>query len=108
MTARLLYRKATNYVMLTLTAMCTLVAVGILFFILGYLLWHGGTSLNWDFFTKLPVPVGEPGGGMANAIVGSAKLLLLATLVGVPHRAFWAACIWPSTAAARSPSWCAT
>ncbi|MGO9242641.1 MAG: phosphate ABC transporter permease PstA [Bryobacteraceae bacterium] len=84
MTARLLYRKATNYVMLTLTAICTLVAVGILFFILGYLLWHGGTSLNWDFFTKLPVPVGEPGGGMANAIVGSAKLLLVASLVGVP------------------------
>jgi len=84
MTARLLYRKATNAVMLTLTAICTLVAVGILFFILGYLLWHGGTSLNWDFFTKLPVPVGEPGGGMANAIVGSAKLLLVASLVGVP------------------------
>ncbi len=84
MTARLLYRKAINTVMLTLTAICTLVAVGILLFILGYLLWHGGTSLNWDFFTKLPVPVGEPGGGMANAIVGSAKLLLVASLVGVP------------------------
>ncbi len=53
-------------------------------FILGYLFVHGGSSLNWDFFTKLPTPVGEPGGGMANAIVGSAKLLLLATLIGVP------------------------
>ena len=41
-------------------------------------------SLNWDFFTKLPAPVGEPGGGMANAIVGSGKVLLLATLIGVP------------------------
>jgi phosphate transport system permease protein len=84
MTARLVYRKATNIVMLTLTGVCTLLAVAVLFFILGYLLWHGGKSLNWDFFTKLPVPVGETGGGMANAIVGSAKLLLLASLIGVP------------------------
>jgi phosphate transport system permease protein len=84
MTPRLFYRKATNYVMLSLTGVCALVAVGILFFILGYLLWNGGTSLNWDFFTKLPVPVGEPGGGMANALVGTGKLLLIASLVGVP------------------------
>jgi phosphate transport system permease protein len=48
------------------------------------LLWHGGKSLSWDFFTKLPAPVGETGGGMANAIVGSAKLLLLASVIGVP------------------------
>ncbi len=81
---RLVYRKATNIVMLTLTGVCTLLAVGVLFFILGYLLWHGGKSLSWDFFTKLPAPVGETGGGMANAIVGSAKLLLLASLIGVP------------------------
>ena len=84
MTARLVYRKATNIVMLSLSGVCTLLAVSVLFFILGYLLWHGGTSLNWNFFTKLPVPVGETGGGMANAIQGSAKLLLLATLIGVP------------------------
>jgi phosphate transport system permease protein len=70
--------------MLTLTGVCTLLAVSVLFFILGYLLWHGGKSLTWDFFTKLPVPVGETGGGMANAIVGSAKLLLIASLIGVP------------------------
>ncbi len=84
MMTRLVYRKATNIVMLTLTGVCTLLAVGVLCFILGYLLWHGGKSLSWDFFTKLPVPVGETGGGMANAIVGSAKLLLLASLIGVP------------------------
>src|SRR5579863_9841026 len=51
---------------------------------LGYLLWYGGKSLNWAFFTQLPVPVGETGGGMANAIVGSGKLLLMASMVGVP------------------------
>jgi len=58
--------------------------IGVLFFILGYLLWHGGRSLDWNFFVKLPKPSGETGGGMANAIVGSAKALLIATLVGVP------------------------
>src|SRR5713226_3545849 len=77
-------RKAVNAVMLSLTGLCTLLAVSVLFFILGYLVIHGGASLNWDFFTKLPAPVGENGGGMANAILGSAKLLLLATLFGVP------------------------
>jgi phosphate transport system permease protein len=70
--------------MFSLTGLCTLLTVCILFFILGYLVWHGGRAINWDFFTKLPKPVGETGGGMANAIVGSAKLLLLATLTGVP------------------------
>jgi len=77
-------RKAVNAVMLTVTGLCTLFATGTLVFILGYLFIHGGTSLSWDFFTKLPTPVGETGGGMANAIVGSAKLLLIAMLVGVP------------------------
>ena len=70
--------------MLSLTGLCAFVAVAVLFFILGYLVYHGGTSVNWGFFTKLPAPVGEVGGGMANAIVGSAKLLLLACLMAVP------------------------
>lgn len=77
-------RKSVNAVMLSLTALCTLFATGTLLFILGYLFIHGARSLSWDFFTKLPAPVGETGGGMANAIIGSAKLLLLATAVGVP------------------------
>ncbi len=77
-------RKVVNVVMLTLTGLCTLVAAGTLVFILGYLFIHGGSSLTLDFFTKLPTPVGEAGGGMANAILGSAKLLLIAMLVGVP------------------------
>jgi phosphate transport system permease protein len=77
-------RKAVNAVMLALTGVCTVVAVFLLFFVLGYLFVKGGFSLNWDFFTKLPVPVGEMGGGMANALLGSAKVLLLATCIGVP------------------------
>jgi phosphate transport system permease protein len=70
--------------MLTMTGVCAFVAVSVLFFILGYLVYHGGTSISWNFFTKLPVPVGETGGGMANAILGSAKVLLVASLFGVP------------------------
>jgi phosphate transport system permease protein len=77
-------RKIINAMMLSLTAVCTVLVIGVLFFILGYLLWHGFRSLNWDFFTKLPKPSGETGGGMANAIVGSGKVLLVATLIGVP------------------------
>src|ERR1051326_9189966 len=70
--------------MFAVTGFCTVVAVGILFFILGYLIYNGGKSLSLSFFTKLPAPVGEIGGGMANAIVGSGKVLLLATLIGIP------------------------
>jgi phosphate transport system permease protein len=77
-------RKIVNAVMLSLTGACTVFVVGILFIILGYLFWNGTRYLTVNFFTKLPVPVGESGGGMANAIVGSGKLLLLATLIGVP------------------------
>jgi len=79
-----LRRKTVNVVMLTITGLCTLIAAGTLVYILGYLFVHGATSLTWDFFTKLPTPVGESGGGMANAIVGSGKLLLLASLFGIP------------------------
>jgi phosphate transport system permease protein len=81
---RILWRKALNYVMLSLTGVAALAVVSVLFFILGYLIWNGGRSLSWSFFTQLPKPVGEPGGGMANAIVGSLKLLTLAALMGLP------------------------
>src|ERR1700757_1310408 len=84
MSIRLRWRKFVSGFMLGMTGVCALVSVSVLFFILGYLVYHGGTSISWNFFTKLPAPVGESGGGMANAIVGSAKLLLLAALIGVP------------------------
>jgi phosphate transport system permease protein len=79
-----IFRKGISYLMLSLTSLCALVVVGVLFFILGYLVWNGGRDLNLDFFTQLPKPVGETGGGMANAIVGSFKLLFLASLIGIP------------------------
>jgi len=81
---RVIWRKSLNYVMLSLTGIAALGVVSILFFILGYLIWNGGKSLSWNFFTQLPKPVGETGGGMANAIVGSLKLLMLAALMGLP------------------------
>ena len=77
-------RKIVNAVMLSLTGVCALVTVSALFLILGCLAWKGATSLHWSFFTNLPAPVGEAGGGIANAIVGTGKLLMLAALVGIP------------------------
>lgn len=73
-----------NLLMFGVTALFALGTVSVLFVILGYLVWHGGKDVNLAFLTQLPKPVGESGGGMANAIVGSGKLLLLALLMGVP------------------------
>ncbi|PYX11760.1 MAG: phosphate ABC transporter permease PtsA [Acidobacteria bacterium] len=52
--------------------------------IFGYLVYRGVGSVNWAFLTQTPKPVGEAGGGMANAIAGSAFILLLASLIGIP------------------------
>jgi phosphate transport system permease protein len=78
------WRKTVNAIMLGLTGVCTVVAVSTLFLILGYLLYNGASSLNWNFFTKLPLPTGETGGGMANAIVGSIQIIAMAALIGIP------------------------
>lgn len=84
MTNSLRKKNIVNYFMIGLTGLLTIFTAGILFFILGYLIYHGGRSLSVSFFIRLPAPVGEVGGGMANAIVGSAKVLLLATAIGIP------------------------
>jgi phosphate transport system permease protein len=78
------YRLMTNNVAFTITGGCALFTLSILFFVLGYVAVHGASSLNWSFFTQLPKPVGETGGGMANAIVGTLKLIFLAGVVGLP------------------------
>jgi phosphate transport system permease protein len=84
MTYRNRWRKTLSYVMLSLTGVCAVVSVSLLFVILGYLVYNGWRSLNWDFFTKLPRSPGENGGGMANAIVGSFEIILMASLIGLP------------------------
>jgi phosphate transport system permease protein len=77
-------RQWKNNAAFAVTGLCALTTLSILFFILGYVTVHGITSLNWNFFTQLPKPVGETGGGMANAIVGTFKLVLLAAVTGLP------------------------
>jgi len=80
----LLWRKTVNYVMLGLTGVFTLITISALFVILGYLIYYGGKSLDWNFFTKLPLSPGEIGGGMANAITGSMATLGVAASIGIP------------------------
>ncbi|WP_255483919.1 phosphate ABC transporter permease PstA [Granulicella sp. 5B5] len=77
-------RNAANHVVTGLAVIATIVVLAPLVAILGYLLYKGFSSLNWAFFTKMPVPVGEMGGGMANAIVGSGAILALASAMGIP------------------------
>jgi phosphate transport system permease protein len=84
MTSHSLRRKRISKVMLALTAVCTVLTVSTLFLVLGILVWNGGRSLDWNFFTKLPLAAGEIGGGMANAIAGSAVMILIAVGIGVP------------------------
>jgi len=81
---RLQWRKLVNHVMLGLTGVCTFITISALFAILAYLVYNGGKSLDWNFFTKLPRPTGEEGGGMANAIVGSLEILAVAAFIGIP------------------------
>lgn len=77
-------RKATSAVMLGAMGVAALVAVGVLAAVLGYVLLQGGSALDLDFLTQAPRPVGEPGGGMGNAIVGTLILVGLACLLGLP------------------------
>jgi phosphate transport system permease protein len=79
-----LRRQLTDYFFTGLAAGLTVVVVGTLVAIFAYLLFKGAGSLNWAFLTQTPKPVGEPGGGMANAMVGSGIILVIATLLGVP------------------------
>ena len=77
-------RKFKSNLMMTITVAATIVTLVPLFLVLGYLLFKGATSLNWAFFTHMPAPVGEKGGGMANAIIGTFEVVGIACLIGVP------------------------
>ncbi len=81
---RLSFRKFKNIFMLSLLALASLVALIPLFSIFIYVLQKGMPALNTSFFTNLPAPVGETGGGMANAIVGTLVLIACGCLFGIP------------------------
>ncbi len=77
-------RGITNGAVTMLAILATLIVVTPLVAIFGYIVYKGASSLNLAFFTQIPKPVGETGGGMANAILGSGILLGIASLIGVP------------------------
>lgn len=77
-------RSATNYFVSGLCILATVLVILPLVAILFYLIYKGASSLNLAFFTHIPAPVGEVGGGMANSIVGSGIVLFLASLMGIP------------------------
>lgn len=77
-------RRLSNGLALGLITLAALIVTVPLFLILGTVVVRGLGGLNWAFFTQIPKPIGEAGGGMANAIVGSLMLLAVASLIGVP------------------------
>jgi len=81
---RLGVRRATDGAMTALCMALAATAVLPLLLVLTYVMQQGMPALNGAFFTRLPVPIGERGGGMGNSITGSLELVLLASLVGIP------------------------
>jgi phosphate transport system permease protein len=77
-------RRGTSIVMIGLTCLAAALAIVPLIAILAYLLEQGAGALSLDFFTNMPKPVGDGGGGMANAIVGTLLLIAIASAVGLP------------------------
>ncbi len=77
-------RRLTDHVMTGVAVLTVIIVLAPLIAIFGYLLYRGIGSINWAFLTQTPKPVGEEGGGMANAIVGSAFILAIASVIGVP------------------------
>lgn len=78
------WRKAKNIWMQSLSCACAVLVILPLLLIFFHLVMVGASSLNWAFFTQLPKPAGEVGGGMANAILGTFALIVLASCIGVP------------------------
>ncbi len=79
-----LSRRVTDHVMTGAAILTVILVLAPLVAIFGYLVYRGIGALDWAFLTQTPKPVGEVGGGMANAIVGSALILGIASIVGVP------------------------
>jgi phosphate transport system permease protein len=79
-----LRRRLTDHIMTGAAVVTVILVLAPLIAIFGYLIYRGVGSLSWAFLTHTPKPVGEPGGGMANAIVGSFIILVIASILGVP------------------------
>ena len=77
-------RNAWSAIMIVVAGACAGLAALLLLLVLGYVIHNGAGALNLSFFTQVPRPVGIPGGGVANAIVGSAEIVALASLAAVP------------------------
>jgi phosphate transport system permease protein len=77
-------RKLRGQVLEVLSALCAGTAVSVLVAVVSYVLYNGVRALNLDFFTRLPAPVGEPGGGVANAIVGTLIVVGIGALISIP------------------------
>ncbi|RYZ74356.1 MAG: phosphate ABC transporter permease PstA [Proteobacteria bacterium] len=77
-------RKIVSYVWMGILTLLSMAAIAPLFFIFSYAIYKGAPGLNLDFFTELPRAMGEEGGGMSNAIVGSAILIAMASAIGIP------------------------
>jgi phosphate transport system permease protein len=77
-------RKLINNTMTALTGACAFISVVALFLILGYIFWGGIRGLSFGFLINSPKPIGEPNSGIANAIVGSAILISLGSVIGLP------------------------
>ncbi len=78
------WRRIKSQLMRIVLGLCALAVAAPLFLVLYFLIREGASSLDWNFFTQLPKPTGESGGGMAHAIVGTIELLLMAAALGVP------------------------
>jgi phosphate transport system permease protein len=78
------WRKLHGRIFEALSTVCAALAVIVLVAVIGYVLVNGARALNFDFFTQLPAPVGEPGGGMANAIVGTLIIVGIGALLSIP------------------------
>jgi len=82
--SRAFRRHVVSGIMTGLIVALSFIAVLALVLILGNLVWKGASSIDWAFFTRNPVPAGQAGGGVANAIVGTGIIVGLAAVIGVP------------------------
>jgi len=77
-------RAAWSQFMIVVSGLCAGMCGAVLAIVVAYVIGKGIKAINWTFFTKLPTPVGVPGGGVANALVGSIEIIVMASLAAIP------------------------